>query len=97
MASKNIEKKENNLNEIIVESITLTTPTLSVIEWQNGLCFQYRPEAGYFGKDYAEIVLCDNGNPSRCTMVVVEFEVIDINLPPQITTTTADTLYIDVF
>ena len=84
-------------NEIIVESITLTSPTSSEVEWQNDLCFESRTEAGYFGKDYAEIVRGENGSPSRCALVVVEYEVVDINLPPQITTTTADTLFVDVF
>lgn len=84
-------------DNIIVESITLTSPTLSIVEWQGELCFQYRPEAGYIGKDFAEIILCDDGSPSRCALVIVEFEVIDINLPPIITTTSADTLFVDVF
>lgn len=84
-------------NNIIVESIILTSATLSTLEWQNELCFQYIPEAGFLGTELAEIIVCDDGDPSRCTLVYVEFEVLDINLPPEITTTTADTLFVEVF
>ena len=84
-------------DNLIVASIIVTSPTASTVEWQNDLCFQYIHEPGFIGIDVVEIIICDDGSPSRCTKVYIEIEVIDINLPPQITTTTADTLYIDVF
>jgi len=84
-------------HNLIVESIALTSGTSSIVAWQNDLCFQYIPEPGFIGSDLAEIIICDDGDPSRCTLVYVEFEVLDINFPPQITTTTADTLFVEVF
>lgn len=92
-----IEVVDVENNNLIVESIILTSATTSTIVWQNELCFQYKPQSGFIGIDRAEITICDDGIPSRCTLVYLDLEVVDINQAPTITTTTADTIFIDVF
>ena len=84
-------------DEIILESVEELTTNSSTFEWQSELCFSYTPDPVFTGIEKLKITVCDTGSPSRCSLVYVEIEVADINLPPEITTTNADTLYIEMF
>ncbi|MEN8248459.1 MAG: Ig-like domain-containing protein [Bacteroidota bacterium] len=84
-------------HDLIIESINMLSSTSSEVNWQSGLCFTYEPQLGYVGYDEAEVTICDTGVPARCTMVYINFEVIDTNNPPQITTSTQDTIYFEIF
>jgi gliding motility-associated-like protein len=80
-------------DQIHVESATITTNTSSEITYGPDLCFLYTPEQDFGEEDRIEILICDNGDPSRCTLIYVGVKLRSNNLPPVIM---ADTIYVDV-
>lgn len=83
-------------DNIHFDSYTNLNTTSSTLTWDNDLCFTYNGQANFLGKDEFTIIVCDDGNPSKCTSVYIEVEVIDSNQAPVITDP-ADTLYVTLF
>ncbi len=46
------------------------------------LCFLFTPDLNFNGDTYAEVIVCDDQNPSLCDTVIVALEVIPVNDPP---------------
>lgn len=83
-------------DNIHFDSYTNLNSTTSSLVWDNDLCFTYNGETNFLGTDEFIVIVCDDGNPSKCTSVYIEVEVIDSNQAPVITDP-ADTLYVTLF
>ncbi len=54
----------------------ITFPQHGHLVYDNGGDFQYTPNHNYFGNNYAEYVICDNGSPSLCDTGILSLNVL---------------------
>ncbi len=47
-----------------------------------GLCFEFIPNPNFNGTTSAEVIVCDDGNPTACDTVTVIIDVLPLNDPP---------------
>ena len=82
-------------DNIHFDSFTNLNATSSTLSWTNDLCFSYNKETNFLGTDEFTVIICDDGNPSKCVSIYISVEVTDGNQAP-IITDPADTLFVSL-
>jgi large repetitive protein len=81
-----IEALDPDGDEVEIANFDNLTGNGSIIK-TDPLCFEFTPNAGLVGEEIIHAFICDDGNPSQCSKVVLVIDVLRSNTPPVVTST----------
>jgi gliding motility-associated-like protein len=69
-------------DDVVTIGYVLTFPTKGTLSGFKALCFSYKPNNNYVGKDSMVVVFFDNGVPVLFNSIKIYFQVYALNTPP---------------